>query len=68
MLHSLVENYGVWRLGLVGSMVVDELVPSLCVIRFHKKKIESSPSIIFPQGMVSTKVLQSAQTICNLQQ
>jgi hypothetical protein len=68
MLHSLVENYGVWRLGLVGSMVVDELIPSLCVIRFHKKKIESSPSIIFPQGMVTTKVLQSAHTICNLQQ
>jgi len=49
-------------------MVVDIMVPTHSVIRFHKKKIESSPSMIFPQGMVTTKVLPSAHTISNLQQ
>jgi hypothetical protein len=33
------------------AMVVDIMVPSHSVIRSHKKKIESSPSMIFPQGM-----------------
>jgi hypothetical protein len=47
---------------MIMTMVVDIMVPSLCVIR-HKKKIESSPSMIFPQGMVTTKVLPSAHTI-----
>jgi hypothetical protein len=47
------------------SMVVDIMVPTVCVIRSHKKKIESSPSMIFPQGMVATKVLPSAHTISN---
>ena len=46
----------------------DIMVPSHSVIRSHKKKIESSPSMIFPQGMVTTKVLPSAHTISNLQQ
>ena len=50
------------------AMVVDIMVPSHSVIRSHKKKIESSPSMIFPQGMVTTKVLPSAHTISNLQQ
>jgi hypothetical protein len=50
------------------GMVVDIMVPTVCVIRSHKKKIESSPSMIFPQGMVTTKVLPSALTISNLQQ
>ncbi len=48
--------------------VVDIMVPSHSVIRSHKKKIESYPSMIFPQGMVTTKVLPSAHTISNLQQ
>ena len=47
------------------TMVVDIMVPTVCVIRSHKKKIESSPSMIFPQGMVATKVLPSAHTISN---
>jgi hypothetical protein len=33
------------------TMVVDIMVPSHSVIRSHKKKIESSPSMIFPQGI-----------------
>ena len=41
------------------------MVPGLCVIRSHKKKIESSPSMIFPQGMVTTTVFPSAHTISN---
>jgi hypothetical protein len=49
-------------------MVVDIMVPSHSVIRSHKKKIESSPSMIFSQGMVTTKVLPSAHIISNLQQ
>jgi hypothetical protein len=49
-------------------MVVDIMVPTHSVIRSHKKKIESSPSMIFPQGMVTTKVLPSAHTISILQQ
>jgi hypothetical protein len=36
---------------LVPTMVVDVMVPSHSVIRSHKKKIESSPSMIFPQGI-----------------
>jgi hypothetical protein len=40
---------GVWN-----TMVVDIMVPSHSVIRSHKKKIESSPSMIFPQGMVTS--------------
>ncbi len=47
------------------SMVVDIMVPTLCVIRSHKKKIESSPKMIFPQGMVTTTVLPTAHTISN---
>ena len=35
-------------------VVVDIMVPSHSVIRSHKKKIESSPSMIFPQGMVTS--------------
>jgi hypothetical protein len=50
------------------SMVVDIMVPTHSVIRSHKKKIERSPSMIFPQGMVTTKVLPSEYTISNLQQ
>jgi hypothetical protein len=33
------------------SMVVGIMIPSLCVISSHKKEIESSPSMIFPQGI-----------------
>jgi hypothetical protein len=50
---------------IVDCMVVDIMVPTVCVIRSHKKKIESSPSMIFPQGMGATKVLPSAHTISN---
>ncbi len=60
------ENYPLFRV-LSKCMILDQLVPSLCVIRSHKKQIESSPSIIFSQGMVTTKVLPSAHAISNLQ-
>jgi hypothetical protein len=46
-------------------MVLDMMVPSLCVIRSHTKKIESFLSMIFPQGMVTTTFLPSAFTISN---
>ena len=47
----------------VTTMVVDIMAPSLCLIRSHKKKIESSPSMIFPQGIETLRYYESA-AIC----